>query len=75
MKALHNFLLSNQNNLKSITFTKLLLKKLRYLKPDNKKINLSKKKHFFQQQFLNKNLFSKKQCQNVINQSTTTFFG
>lgn len=76
LKALHNFLLSNQNNLKFITFTKLLLKKLRYLKPDNKRINLSKinkKKHFFQQQFLNKNLFSKKQRQKVINQSTTTF--
>jgi len=74
LKALHNFLLSNQNNHKSITFTKLLLKKLRYLKPNTKKINLSRKKHFFQQQFLNKNLFNKKQRQEVINQPTTTFF-
>jgi hypothetical protein len=67
LKALHNFLLSNQNNLKFITFTKLLLKKLRYLKPDNKRINLSKinkKKHFFQQQFLNKNLV--KSCSSNI---------
>jgi hypothetical protein len=54
LKAFYNFILSNQSNIKLQNFGKLILKNLRYLKPENKDLKVTKKGSLFQQKFLNK---------------------
>ena len=55
LRSLYSLIITNQSNFKMQAFGKLLLKKLRYLKPENKEVFLQKKiPSFFQQKFLNK---------------------
>jgi len=76
LKLLYAFVLNNKNTLKLQIFVKLLLKKLRYIKPEVKE-KINPKTPFFKQKFLNKislnkTLFSKRYTKNfkLLSQDT-----